>query len=230
MKQIGLKNIEYFFTDKDFSQINAAQSTWPNAKIQICLWHAKRALKKKLSDNELKNFSHHSLLNSHQQYDFIDTQWILSSISSTTTISLNNVTFCPKNLRSEVLDLFVKHYHQHPLIPFSQNEFLSFQTIQKNAVKEMYLLCYKHNLIHLWAYLWTNWYQDDMWILWARSASPEKICLFKTTMLTESHWKVIKRDYLPKFFRPRLDLVAYITITRLIPHNEVMLNKYLMGR
>ena len=230
MKQIGLKNIEYFLTDKDFSQINAAQSTWPDAKIQICLWHAKRALKKKLSDNELKNFSHHSLLNSHQQYDFIDTQWILSSISSTTTISLNNVTFCPKNLRSEVLDLFVKHYHQHPLIPFSQNEFLSFQTIQKNAVKEMYLLCYKHNLIHLWAYLWTNWYQEDMWILWARSASPEKICLFKTTMLTESHWKVIKRDYLPKFFRPRLDLVAYITITRLIPHNEVMLNKYLMGR
>jgi hypothetical protein len=72
-----------------------------------------------------------------------------------------------------VLDLFVKHYHQHPLIPFFNNEFLSFQTIQKNAVKEMYLLCYKHNLIHLWAYLWTNWYQDDMWILWARSITPE---------------------------------------------------------
>jgi hypothetical protein len=77
LKQIGLKNIEYFLTDKDFSQINAAQSTWPKAKVQICLWHAKRALKKKLSDNELKNFNHHSLLNSNNQYDFIDTQWIL---------------------------------------------------------------------------------------------------------------------------------------------------------
>jgi hypothetical protein len=42
-----------------------------------------------------------------------------------------------------------------------------------------------------------NWYQDEMWILWARSVTPEEICIFKTTMLTESHWKVIKRDYLP---------------------------------
>lgn len=227
LKKIGLNNIEYFLTDKDFSQINAAQSTWPDAKIQICLWHAKKALKKKLSDNEIKNFNHHSLLNSNQQYDFIDTQWILSFISRTTTS--NHSIFCPKDLRSEVLNLFVKHYHQHPLIPSSQNEFLSSQLIQQNAVKEMYFLCYKHNLIHLWAYLWTNWYQDDKWILWARSASCE-ICIFKTTMLTESHWKVIKRDYLPKFFRPRLDLVAYIILTKLIPHNEAMFKKYIKGR
>ena len=74
LKKIGLKNIEYFLTDKDFSQINAAQSTWPNAKIQICLWHAKRALKKKLSDSEEpQNFNYHSLLNFHQKYNFIDT-------------------------------------------------------------------------------------------------------------------------------------------------------------
>jgi hypothetical protein len=69
-----------------------------------------------------------------------------------------------------------------------------------------------------------------MWILWARSASPDEICIFKITMLTESHWKVIKRDYLPKFFRPRLDLATYIVITRLIPHNEIMLKKYITGR
>ncbi|GBC02106.1 hypothetical protein RclHR1_04450014 [Rhizophagus clarus] len=94
----------------------------------------------------------------------------------------------------------------------------------------MYLLCYKHNLIHLWGYLWTHWYQNDVWLLWARSASPDEICIFKTTMLTESHWKVIKRDYLPKFFCPRLDLVTYIMINRLIPHNEMMLKKYLTGR
>ena len=68
-----------------------------------------------------------------------------------------------------------------------------------------------------------------MWILWARSVTPEEICIYKTTMLTESHWKVIKRDYLPKFFRPRLDLVAYIIVTRLIPHNEAMFKKYTTG-
>ena len=37
LKNLGLKHIEYFLTDKDFSQINATQTVWPNAKIQICL-------------------------------------------------------------------------------------------------------------------------------------------------------------------------------------------------
>ena len=49
-------------------------------------------------------------------------------------------------------------------------------------------------------------------------------------MLMKSHWKVIKRNYLPRFFRPRLDLVIFIIITRLIPHNEIMYNKYQKGR
>ncbi|GES87623.1 hypothetical protein GLOIN_2v1808840 [Rhizophagus clarus] len=93
---------------KDYSQINAAQIIWPSVKIQICLWHAKRAIKKKLADNELKNINQVSLLNSKQQYDFIDIQWILSLTSSKTS---NTSIFCPKDLRSEVLDLFVKHYH-----------------------------------------------------------------------------------------------------------------------
>ncbi len=46
----------------------------------------------------------------------------------------------------------------------------------------------------------------------------------------ESYWKVIKRNYLPRFFRPRLDLVIFIIIIRLIPHNEIMYNKYQKGR
>ena len=37
------------------------------------------------------------------------------------------------------------------------------------------------------------------WILWARAGNPEKIGLYRTMMLVEAHWKVIKRDYyLPK--------------------------------
>jgi hypothetical protein len=76
----------------------------------------------------------------------------------------------------------------------------------------------------------TNWYKKKIWILWARSAIPEKICIFHTTMLSEPHWKVIKRYYLPKFFRPCLDLVIYVLLTRLIPHHQQQYNKYLCGR
>ena len=69
-----------------------------------------------------------------------------------------------------------------------------------------------------------------MWILWARSSVATEVCIFRTTMLMESHWKVVKRDYLPKFFRPRLDLVTYIIISRLIPHHQQQFNKYQQGR
>ena len=94
----------------------------------------------------------------------------------------------------------------------------------------MYNICYENNLIYVWAYMWCNWYQFNLWILWARAATPNEICVFKTTMLVESHWKVIKRNYLPRFFRPRLDLVVFIIITRLLPHSEIMYDKYKNGR
>ncbi|CAB4402232.1 unnamed protein product [Rhizophagus irregularis] len=48
---LGMKNIQFFLTDKDFAQISAAQQIWPHVKIQIYLWHIKKALKKRLSDN-----------------------------------------------------------------------------------------------------------------------------------------------------------------------------------
>ncbi len=49
-------------------------------------------------------------------------------------------------------------------------------------------------------------------------------------MLMESHWKIIKRNYLPKFFRLYLDLIIFIIITRLISHNEIIYDKYQKGR
>ena len=94
----------------------------------------------------------------------------------------------------------------------------------------MYNFCYENDLKYVWAYMWCNWYQFNLWVLWAQAATPNEICIFKTTMLVESHWKVVKRDYLSRFFRPHIDLVTFIIITRLIPHNEVMYNKYQTGR
>src|SRR5207253_6178939 len=72
--------------------------------------------------------------------------------------------------------------------------------------------------------MWTNWYEKRHWMLWARAANPDRnpdrIGLFKTTMLIEAYWKVIKRNFLPKLFRPRLDLVVYVITTRLLPHHQ----------
>ena len=44
-------------------------------------------------------------------------------------------------------------------------------------------------------------------------------------MFVEAHWKVLKRDFLYKFFRPRLDLVVFIIMEQMIPHNERKFNQ-----
>src|SRR5438132_6796911 len=110
------------------------------------------------------------------------------------------------------------------------NEYLTIDELWLLSVREMYDFCVQHDLKCVWAYMWANWYKKENWILWARAANPEKICLFKTTMLIEAHWKVIKRDFLPKFFRPRLDLVTYIIINRLLPHYQRRYSHIVSGR
>jgi len=115
-----------------------------------------------------------------------------------------------REFREIILDKIAYYFHLHPLIPNDENEFLTSDELWLLSVREMYDFCIQHGLKYVWAYMWTNWYKKEDWILWARAANPEIICLFKTTMLIEAHWKVIKRDFLPKFFRLCLDLVTYV--------------------
>lgn len=42
---------KFFGTDKDFAQISAIQSVWPNTKVQLCYWHVRRALRQKLTSS-----------------------------------------------------------------------------------------------------------------------------------------------------------------------------------
>jgi hypothetical protein len=45
-----LLNPVFFLTDKDFTQISAAQTIWPEIKIQLCKWHIQQAVETKLKD------------------------------------------------------------------------------------------------------------------------------------------------------------------------------------
>lgn len=228
LKNHGISNLAYFITDKDFAQITAAQHVWPNVKIQICLWHIKKALKRRLADNTPPKSITYSSYAAHEIFNFIDIEFH-PPLPSVSNIQRRNFTFCPKDLRQKVIDLLERHLHWHPLIPNTNGQFLTSEEIWTNSVNEMYQFCFNNELRYVWAYLWVNWYQKEMWNLWARSSAIE-ICIFRTTMLTESHWKVLKRDYLPKFFKPRLDLVIYVILSRLIPHHKQQYNKYINKR
>ena len=39
LKERHLKHFSFILTDKDFSEINVAQTVWPEACLQLCMWH-----------------------------------------------------------------------------------------------------------------------------------------------------------------------------------------------
>ncbi|CAG8757025.1 9204_t:CDS:1, partial [Racocetra persica] len=111
------------------------------------------------------------------------------------------------------------HLLWHPIIPIESSgssNFLNMNQIWDKSVKEQYNYCYKNNLKHIWCYLWSEWYHPEMWKLWAQ-ASNLKLNVLRSTMVIESHWRVLKHDFFSSYNRARLDLIIYIIIVKVIP-------------
>ncbi|RHZ59378.1 hypothetical protein Glove_364g89 [Diversispora epigaea] len=212
LKNRGLEP-EFFVTDKDFAQISAAQFVWKNIKIQLCLWHIKKAVEARLANNKKLQQINYNGVAAQQLFSFINPLF-------RPTLSKDKISFCPKELHLSVWKLMNKHLHQHPLIPTNDGQFLSSSFIWTNAVQEIYNFCQQHSLLWLWVYLWNEWYSQERWALWFRAGCENKISILKTNIFVEAHWKVLKRDFLYKFFRPRLDLVIFIIMEKVIPHQK----------
>ncbi|CAG8684911.1 11567_t:CDS:2, partial [Gigaspora rosea] len=174
----------FIMTDKDSAQILAAKTIWLDAYIQLCFWHMKRAIKRQLALTKKPKLTRYSSDSANSEFSFID----------------------PNFHHNHILNLIAKHFNQHPFIPTSDNQYCSPNQIRETAVKEMYIYCKNNNLKWAWSYLWVEWYSPLKWPNWARSAKKE-ISVLKTTMIAESHWRLIKHNYLYKFNKPCLDLL-----------------------
>ncbi|KAJ7830588.1 hypothetical protein B0H13DRAFT_2371928 [Mycena leptocephala] len=97
--------------------------------------------------------------------------------------------------------------------------YISAEQIHRRAAQQMYEFCHTNELSQVWAYMCNRWYTLAQWALWAR-ASFDAIPRLKTTMVVESMWKHIKRRDLAQFNRPRLDLVAHLVLTSLLPESS----------
>ena len=82
----------------------------------------------------------------------------------------------------------------------------------------------------MWGYLWTCWYNEKDWKLFARSSYSAAMPLARTTMITESHWRVLKYNYKYNYNRPRLDQLAQILAEQLMPDFESKLAQYHRNR
>ena len=188
---------KFFLTDKDFAQISAIQAVWPCTKVQLCHWHIKRAIETKLKEKNTKEKRDlYEPIAANHKFRFIDVSFI-----STNKAINHSPIICPEHLRKHVWTIMHKHLNQHALIPNSEGQYLNKEGIRKQQVLEMYSFCKDHLLTRLWSYMWREWYNDDRWLLWARAAHHE-LSILKMTMFVEGHWKVLKRNFLYKFFRP----------------------------
>ena len=53
-------NPSFVDCEKDKSEINAIEQVWPSARIQLCFWHAKRAVEMKLKKSNANFLLHYS--------------------------------------------------------------------------------------------------------------------------------------------------------------------------
>jgi hypothetical protein len=200
LKIRGLKP-DFFITDKDFAQIFAARFVWNDIKVQLCLWHIRKAIDARLANNKKSQQINYNGITAQKQFSFIDP------------------SFCPSLTKEKIVFCSKEHLHKHPLIPTIDGQFLSSTNIWKMAVEEIYNFCKKNSLPWLWAYLWNEWYNADRWFLWLHAGCNDKLSIFKMNIFVETHWKVLKRGFLYKFFHPYLDLVVFVIMEQVIPHN-----------
>jgi hypothetical protein len=223
----------FFGCDKDNSEIAAIQQVWPATTIQLCFWHAKRAIQTKLKDSHKTNTQNHYFPAEAQRL-IPDLEICWGSLPIRRPDSVHRYGGCQCESRAEkfhekgrlettmeerdtLLKMFSRHYNMHSLIPDHNGTYRSADTIHRECINEIYAWCRTRNYFRLWAYLFVNWYRPEQWKLWARSANNKEIPVLKTTMIVESHWRKLKHDYLHRFNRPRIDLVIWILTSRAIP-------------
>ena len=82
----------FFLTNKNFAQISAAKFVWKDIKIQLCLWHIKKAVEKRLANNKKPQQINYNGVLAQQTFSFIDS-------SFRPTLSKDKISFCPKEFR-----------------------------------------------------------------------------------------------------------------------------------
>lgn len=120
------------------------------------------------------------------------------------------------NGEKELLSLIDLHYFRSSVFIGSSPEHL-----YARALDEVRSFFATRQNVHLQEYMMTCWYDTANWNLWGRRHD-RKVSITRTTMKVEAHWSLLKRLFLMKFNRPRVDLLVHIVGTRLLVkvHND----------
>ena len=77
LKNLGVRP-EFTLSDKDWSEIKAMEAVWPEAKHQLCYWHALRAVKTRLAKNKTRPLPYDPA-EPMKEFGFIDPSFVPAS-------------------------------------------------------------------------------------------------------------------------------------------------------
>ncbi|KAK9234231.1 hypothetical protein V1525DRAFT_422426 [Lipomyces kononenkoae] len=226
-------------SDKDFAEIVSALGVFslcnPSYNHHLCLWHSLRAIDTYLKTRFKEGDNLRSMINAlfvtarPKHLDFLKDKetedWVLSNGSKRK----------PTLKETRVIRALVKrHLLSSPSLPSvnlddnmptSGMQFSDWIDILTACVHEILDYCRKIDQPAIFRYLYLNWYRpshNDYRGRWEiaslsgrRDVTPV-IPLSRTTMRLESHWKLLKKDYLSPFVRPRVDLLCHVIIATLV--------------
>ena len=155
-----LKNADYdptfFSCDKDKAEISAMRQVWPDTSIQLCYWHAKRAIRMKLGDaKKTKTQKSYFPAQAKAFVPTLEICWSLHPtrrpdgehryarchcVSSGTEISefgrLETGNMAERNI---VLNMFSRNFNIHSMIPDQNGTHRSEQQIYLDCINEIYI-------------------------------------------------------------------------------------------
>lgn len=233
-----------FHCDKDNAEIKAITSIFPIARVQLCYWHVLRAIRSKLKSSTSTVGHLYDPQEAKNVIPELEICWGSRIDRRSTGHRPTDHCLCPSRNsrytspgrlepstvteRDAVLNLIHRHFNYHPFFPFQGGLKRNAASIRTMCASEMYAFCRERNWWRTWAYFWSEWYEPAKWILWARSAY-YLLPVLKTTMVLESHWRVLKQDYLHQYNRPRMDLVVHCLVTEVMPAMDRKMSALLSG-
>jgi len=138
-----------------------------------------------------------------------------------------------KELCKDITSLFLTHLRWHPFthLPiFTEIDMsrIDVRAIWKEQVAEMHETCKKFGESWAWEYLWKQWYRPERWKIWARAVCSE-VPIINSNAIVESLWSILKKRYLRKHSRAKLEFLIDIIMNQYLPNLTMLITAHRKG-
>lgn len=138
-----------------------------------------------------------------------------------------------QGVRREIASLFLTHLRWHPFthLPiFTEIDMANIEVRQiwKEQVVEMHNVCKTLGESWAWEYLWNHWYRPERYKIWARSVCAQ-VPIINSNAIVESLWSTLKRRYLRKHSRAKLEFLIDIIMNQYLPNLTMLIRAHRRG-